>query len=161
MKGAAPAALLSPEERARQHAAALEAALLEAKVDTACRGQSPGLRVPSNQCASPQADFYGAYTRMGPVDTESAALSFVSVIGCHGCPSVLTLCSGCQVRVWSEVYSSVIEDTKGYVEKKQASTYEELVAEQEQKAEEVCRVLLTQHGHKGIILTFRLHDAPA
>ena len=42
-----------------------------------------------------------------------------------------------QVRVWSEVYSSVIDDTKGYVEKKQASTYEELVAEQEQKAEEV------------------------
>lgn len=42
-----------------------------------------------------------------------------------------------QVRTWSEVYSSVIEDTKGYVEKKQASTYEELVAEQELKAEEV------------------------
>ena len=42
-----------------------------------------------------------------------------------------------QVKVWSEVYSSVIEDTKGYVEKKQASTYEELVAEQELKAEEV------------------------
>ena len=31
----------------------------------------------------------------------------------------------------------MIEDTKGYVEKKQASTYEELVAEQELKAEEV------------------------
>ncbi len=44
-----------------------------------------------------------------------------------------------QVRTWSEVYSSVIEDTKGYVEKKQASTYEELVAEQELKAEEVMR----------------------
>lgn len=44
-----------------------------------------------------------------------------------------------QVRTWSEVYSSVIEDTKGYVEKKQASTYEELVAEQELKAEEVIR----------------------
>ena len=42
-----------------------------------------------------------------------------------------------QVKIWSEVYSSVIEDTKGYVEKKQASTYEELVAEQELKAEEV------------------------
>ena len=42
-----------------------------------------------------------------------------------------------QVKMWSEVYSSVIEDTKGYVEKKQASTYEELVAEQELKAEEV------------------------
>ena len=42
-----------------------------------------------------------------------------------------------QVRTWSEVYSSLIEDTKGYVEKKQASTYEELVAEQELKAEEV------------------------
>ena len=41
--------------------------------------------------------------------------------------------------MWAEVYSSVIEDTKGYVEKKQASTYEELVAEQEQKAEEVGR----------------------
>lgn len=53
--------------------------------------------------------------------------------------SVPTLCYGFQVRVWSEVYSSVIEDTKGYVEKKQASTYEELVAEQEQKAEEVGR----------------------
>ncbi len=31
----------------------------------------------------------------------------------------------------------MVEDTKGYVEKKQASTYEELVAEQELKAEEV------------------------
>ena len=41
VKGAAPAALLSPEERARQHAAALEAALLEAKVNAACPGQSP------------------------------------------------------------------------------------------------------------------------
>lgn len=33
----------------------------------------------------------------------------------------------------------MIEDTKGYVEKKQASTYEELVAEQELKAEEVSK----------------------
>ena len=39
VKGAAPAALMSPEERARQHAAALEAALLEAKVNAACLGQ--------------------------------------------------------------------------------------------------------------------------
>ncbi|KAK9906790.1 hypothetical protein WJX75_008099 [Coccomyxa subellipsoidea] len=41
-----------------------------------------------------------------------------------------------KVKLWSEVFASVIEDTKGYVEKKQASTYEEIVAEQEQKAEE-------------------------
>ncbi len=41
------------------------------------------------------------------------------------------------MKIWSEVYSSLVEDTKGYVEKKQASTYEELVAEQELKAEEV------------------------
>ena len=47
-----------------------------------------------------------------------------------------------QVRTWSEVYSSVIEDTKGYVEKKQASTYEELVAEQELKADEVILQIL-------------------
>ena len=57
---------------------------------------------------------------------------------------MLNLCYGFQVRVWSEVYSSVIEDTKGYVEKKQASTYEELVAEQEQKAEEVSKIVHTQ-----------------
>ncbi len=41
------------------------------------------------------------------------------------------------MKLWAEVFASVIEDTKGYVEKKQASTYEEIVAEQEQKAEEV------------------------
>ena len=57
---------------------------------------------------------------------------------------MLNLCYEFQVRVWSEVYSSVIEDTKGYVEKKQASTYEELVAEQEQKAEEVSKIFHTQ-----------------
>lgn len=44
---------------------------------------------------------------------------------------------GVQVRLWSEVLQSVVEDTKGHVEKKQASTYEEILAEQEQKAEEV------------------------
>ena len=57
---------------------------------------------------------------------------------------MLNFCNKFQVRVWSEVYSSVIEDTKGYVEKKQASTYEELVAEQEQKAEEVSKIFHTQ-----------------
>lgn len=46
-----------------------------------------------------------------------------------------------QVKLWAEVFGSVIEDTKGYVEKKQASTYEEIVAEQEQKAEEVHNLL--------------------
>ena len=46
--------------------------------------------------------------------------------------------TGCsQLGIWAEVFSSVVEDTKGHVEKKQASTYEELVAEQEAKAEEV------------------------
>ncbi len=46
-----------------------------------------------------------------------------------------------QVKLWAEVFGSVVEDTKGYVEKKQASTYEEILAEQEQKAEEVCSLL--------------------
>ena len=68
----------------------------------------------------------------------------VQSLASEGCLSVLDLCPEMQVRMWSEVYSSVIEDTKGYVEKKQASTYEELVAEQEQKAEEVSRILRTQ-----------------
>lgn len=62
-----------------------------------------------------------------------------------------------QVKLWSEVFASVIEDTKGYVEKKQASTYEEIVAEQEQKAEEVTTLILhtahlisCQNPHKEI-----------
>lgn len=47
------------------------------------------------------------------------------------------------MKLWAEVFGSVIEDTKGYVEKKQASTYEEILAEQEQKAEEVRNSCLT------------------
>jgi hypothetical protein len=50
-----------------------------------------------------------------------------------------------QLKLWSEVLQSVVEDTKGHVEKKQASTYEEILAEQEQKAEEVRR--LCEHLH--------------
>ena len=41
-----------------------------------------------------------------------------------------------QLALWAEVFAGVVEDTKGHVEKKQASTYEELLAEQEAKAEE-------------------------
>ena len=42
-----------------------------------------------------------------------------------------------QLALWAEVFAGLVENTKGHVEKKQASTYEELVAEQEAKAEEV------------------------
>lgn len=42
-----------------------------------------------------------------------------------------------QVKLWTEVFGTVIDNTRGYVEKKQASTYEEILAEQEQKAGEV------------------------
>ena len=44
-----------------------------------------------------------------------------------------------------DMLSSVIEDTKGRVEKRQAQTYEELLAEQ-QEAEEV--------GSRGLVLFF-------
>ena len=89
---------------------------------------------------------------MGPLDGSwRAGLAALSLSCGHwglmlpiNAKSVPTLCNKFQVRVWSEVYSSVIEDTKGYVEKKQASTYEELVAEQEQKAEEVSKIFHTQ-----------------
>jgi hypothetical protein len=42
-----------------------------------------------------------------------------------------------QLGIWAEVFAGVVESTRGHVEKKQASTYEELLAEQEAKAEEV------------------------
>ena len=49
------------------------------------------------------------------------------------------------------MYGSLIEDTKGYVEKKQASTYEELVAEQELKAEEVIKQTAPLISKEGLL----------
>ena len=47
------------------------------------------------------------------------------------------VCLLLQLKVWGEVYQTVIESTKGHLETKQGMSYDDIIKEQEQKAEEV------------------------